>query len=234
MLFKNHKVYFSIILPTYNRLDLLPKAVDSVLAQTYQNFELIIIDDGSSDGTREYIKKNYASRLESEKIKYIYKENSGVCKTRNVGLRVARYPWIAYIDSDNEITSDFLEIYKQAIEQHRNTILFYACVRRIKSHTLIGGEFDYKKLLHRNFIDLGTFVHHRSLYDQLGGFDENMTRLVDWELIIRYTKEKPVHFIDKVVLLYNDINDHTRISNTEDIDKNFAYVYKKHNINIKS
>ena len=217
-------------MPTYNRVDLLPKSVGSVLVQTYQNFELIITDDGSTDGTKEYITKNYAQELKSGKIKYIYKENSGVCKTRNAGLKAARNPWIAYVDSDNEITTDFLEIFANAILQNPKNKLFYAKAIRLSNQKFIGKEFDYNNLIQKNFIDLGTFVHHRCLYDKLGGFDENMTRLVDWELVIRYVKENPVHFINKVVLLYNDVNDHTRISNTEDRDKNLAYMYKKHNI----
>ena len=219
---------FSIILPTYNRINLLPKAINSVLGQTYKNFELIVIDDGSKDGTKDFIAKNYASYLASGKIKYIYKKNSGVCRTRNMGLKVTQYPWIAYIDSDNEVTPDFLETFSTAIQQNPKIKLFYAKAIALSNEKEIGRKFNYNKLLRSNFIDMGTFVHHRSLYENFGGFDENMTSIEDWELILRYVKHEHIKFIDKIVLLYNDFNDHERITTTVDAQKNLEYLYNKH------
>ena len=220
-------VSFSIIMPTYNRKNFIDKAVDSVLRQTYQNFELIIVDDGSTDNTKKFIQKQYSKELKSGKIKYIYKENSGVCATRNIGLRHAKNKWIAYLDSDNLLFPCFLETFATNIQKHKNKTFYAKCIS-MKRKSVIGKEFDYKKLIKANYIDLGIFVHHRTVYEKLGGFDEKMTRLVDWDLITCYTKKYKPYFIPAKVMLYNDIDDHVRITNSANYYENLRYFKKKH------
>ena len=220
-------IAFSIIMPTYNRKPIIAKAIDSLLHQTYQNFELIIVDDGSTDNTNSYLQKYYAKEIASGKIKYFYKENSGVCKSRNYGLLFAENEWIAYLDSDNLLYPHYLEMFVQHIMKHKNKI-FYAQLRTMSNRKILGSKFNYKKLLKANYIDLGVFIHHRSIYQKLGGFDENMTRLVDWDLIARYTKKYKPFFISKPVILYNDLDNHTRISNSASYNDNFRYFKKKH------
>ncbi len=220
-------ISFSIIMPTYNRKDIVGKSIDSVLQQTYQNFELIIVDDGSTDNTKDFIQKQYAKELKSGKIKYIYKENSGVCPTRNVGLQHAKNEWITYIDSDNLLFPNFLEVFVRNIQKHKNKT-FYAEWKTMNKGKIFSNKFDYNKLLKANFIDLGVFAHHRSVYEKLGGFDENMTRLVDWDLIATYTKKYVPYFIPVPVMLYNDIDDHVRITNSANYYKNLRYFKKKH------
>lgn len=93
-----NKPTVSIIIPTYNRSQLIARAVKSVLNQTYQNFELIIIDDGSTDNTRELV-----TSFNDERIRYIrHEENKGEAAARNTGLKAARCDYIAYQDSDDE------------------------------------------------------------------------------------------------------------------------------------
>ena len=217
---------FSIILPTYNRKELTVRAIHSILAQTYQNFEIIVVDDGSKDKTKEYLDKHFAEEIKNKKIRYFYKPNEGVCKARNYGLRHAKYNWIAYMDSDNTMMPNFLETFTLNIRTNNNMV-FYC-----KSETMLGGiigkNFNLKSLIKGNYIDLGIFVHHISVYKDLGGFDENMTRLVDWELIVRYTKKYEPFFIQKVCMLYNDINDRIRISNNNSYISNFNYYKSKH------
>ena len=220
-------ISFSIIMPTFNRKKFIGQAVDSVLQQTYQNFELIIVDDGSTDNTKKFIEKQYAKEIKTGKIKYIYKENSGVCKTRNVGLKNAKNEWIAYLDSDNLLFPCFLEIFASNIQNHKNKTFYAKCIS-MQKRNIIGREFDYAKLIKANYIDLGIFVHHRSVYENLGGFDENMTRLVDWDLIACYTKKYTPYFIPVKVMLYNDIDDHVRITNSASYYDNLRYFKKKH------
>ena len=90
-------VNISIITPTYNRKHLIGEAIDSVLAQGYTDFELIIIDDGSSDGTGEYIKEHYSD----SRIKYFYQQNKGQNFARNHGLQRAKGKYICFLDSDD-------------------------------------------------------------------------------------------------------------------------------------
>ena len=220
--------FFSIVVPAYNRKFCIAKAIDSALAQTYRNFELVVVDDGSTDGTEEFVRERYAGELASGKVVFKRKENSGVCKTRNVGLRLAKGDWIAYLDSDNEILPFFLEVFARAILSNPGSSNFYARQVFVNAHLIAGRPFDLGALLERNFIDLGVYVHKRSLVDELGPFDENMTRLVDWELIVRQSKQYTPTYINTIVMMYNDDNGHARITNSAKLKANFDYVKIKH------
>ena len=208
-------IYFSIIMPTYNRSFCIEKAINSLLNQTYKNFELIIIDDGSTDNTKELIEEKYPNELLDKRI--VYKKldkNQGVCKARNIGLKLARYDWIGYLDSDNEMLPDFLETFKNTISENLDDKIFYSKLYG-SDGLIVGKPFDYNSLLKDNFIDIGVFIHHKSLIKRYGNFDTTLKRLVDWDLILRYTKnEKPV-FIDKALLKYSSENNYARISNSE-------------------
>ncbi len=219
--------FFSVIIPTYNRANLIIQTIHNILGQQYQNFEIIIIDDGSTDNTKEEIYKHFAPELKSKKLRYFYKKHSGVCKARNYGLAHAKHDWIAYVDSDNLIFPTFLNVFAQNIISNKKQKTFYCAACSFSGNTM-GGKFNYDELLKANYIDLGTFVHHKDVYRKLGGFDENMTRLVDWDLIARYTKKYKPIYINEICLLYNDSNTHTRISNNTDLDKNMEYFRKKH------
>ena len=222
------KVKFSVIMPTYNRKDIISEAIDSLLNQTYQKFELIIVDDGSVDDTYSYVKNKYGKELKKGKIKYYYKENGGVCKARNYGLSKAGYEWITYLDSDNMVYPVFLETFAVAIQENPNVKTFYADMCRDSNRKRASRDFDLNQMYFANFIDLGVFCNHKSVYDELGGFDENIKRLVDWELILRYTKKYTPYHISKSIMLYNDIDDHVRISNSLNYRDYFNYVRKKH------
>ena len=218
---------FSIIVPTYNRKDILAYALYSVLAQTYKNFEIIIVDDGSTDNTKEYINEIFSHQIQKKKIKYFYTKNQGVCRARNYGLAHAKNDWIVYLDSDNVWQANYLETFARMISKEINTNCFYCNFTTYKQN--YGGKaFDFEKLLLGNYIDLGTFVHKKSVYEELGGFDTNMTRLVDWELIIRYTKKYTPVYINKSCLLYNDFCNNNRITNNANYFNNLNYVRKKH------
>ena len=109
-------VFFSVIMPTYNRAFCIGRAIDALLAQTHQDFELIVVDDGSTDGTAELIQSKYADALASGKLVFLPQEkNAGVCAARNKGLEKARYAWIAYADTDNVPRPDFLETFANGI-----------------------------------------------------------------------------------------------------------------------
>lgn len=214
-------------MPTYNRAFCIQKAIDSLLTQTYQEFELIIIDDGSTDDTEKLIKEKYLDKLHNKKIIYKkLKQNKGVCKARNIGLKLAHNSWIGYLDSDNEMLPDFLETFKKSIIENPKNKIFYSQLQRTDGQ-VIGQPFNYENLQEANFIDLGVFVHNKSLIQKYGKFDTNLRRLVDWDLILRYTrKEKPV-FIEKVLLKYSENNNYSRITNTESLQDAKLIIDKK-------
>lgn len=231
----DNSIRFSVIMPTYNRKHCIRDAIDSILKQTYSEFELIIIDDGSDDGTGTMIQSVYSDELKSKKINYIFYPNHiGVCRARNEGLKYAKYDWIAYCDTDNVWYNNFLESFSYAIKDNPEGKCFYAKLKK-KSNGVIFGvpEFDKEKFFLGNYIDLGVFVHNKSLYELYGGFDENLKRLVDFDLILTYTKHNKPIFVDKCVLLYNDMSIFPRISVTEDFNIALSYILKKHHISTK-
>ena len=223
-------ITFSIILPTYNRFQSVQKAIDSILKQTHENFEIIIIDDNSSDGTKKIIEEKYKNHITNKKIKYIQcVEKIGVSRARNIGISYAKNEWICYVDSDNTIPCYYLTVYANAIIGNPNHQSFYGRALNLGTGTLIGRPYNRENLIEANYIDLGTFVHKKELFNKLGGFDSNLTRLVDWDLIIRYTEHAPPFYISNACFLnYNDKNCNSRISNKESFLKNHTIISKKH------
>lgn len=184
---------FSVILPTWNRRDTLEEAVTSVVAQTYRDWELIVCDDGSTDDSESLLSARFADEIADGRIRYLRLTHGGVGAARNAGLRAAGGEWIAYLDSDNRWHPDYLLMTAAgyATQRHRRTA--YACMH--VHDEAEGSEFirclpylGWSRLLAGNFIDLNVFSHHRDLYRQLGGFDETLRRLVDWDLILRYAR----------------------------------------------
>ena len=114
------KPFVSVVIPTYNRLEQLCAALDSVLAQSYSNFEVIIVDDGSKDGTREHMESLISSRLESDRpIRYVFQANQGSSVARNRGIAEARGEWIAFLDSDDIWYRDKLQWQVRAVETYK-------------------------------------------------------------------------------------------------------------------
>ncbi len=219
---------FSVIIPAYNRAFCIEHAINALLGQTYKDFELIIVDDGSTDGTENLIRERYKEEIASGWIIYIrLPENRGVAAARNEGLKRAKKEWITYADTDNTPLPDFLETFAAAVQKHKNQCI-YAKIRHTGSGAVFGEPFKYTSLLKGNLIDIGAFAHARKVYERLGGFDESLTRLVDWDLILTYTKKYPPLFIDRIVLQYNDSNQFKRISNTEGYAQNAQKIWRKH------
>ena len=113
----NMKPFFSVVIPTYNRADVLSRSVDSVLSQTYQNFELIIIDNGSTDGTQQWVSDNY----QDDRIIYHHQEGSGSpASPRNTGISLAKGQWICLLDSDDRWSGDKLQHVFDSIQASKN------------------------------------------------------------------------------------------------------------------
>lgn len=187
---------------------------------------MLIIDDGSTDNTDLYITEKFSKEIKSGKIVY-HKllNNAGVCVARNMGLKLAKNDWIAYADTDNTVRTNFLEAFADAIRENPKTKTFYARIQFLKAGGTLGHPFDFKELCRGNYIDISVFCHHKLLVEELGGFDTNIRRLVDYDLILTYTKYYPPVYVDKVLMDYNDKNDFRRITNSE--DANIQYVYQK-------
>ena len=117
------KPFFSVIIPTYDRKDFLLIAIDSVLNQSYTDYELIIVDDGSSDKTKTTIKKLHGN---NKKIIYTYQKHQGVSSARNKGLLKARGKFISFLDSDDRFLRNKLLIFRDQIKKHPKYKVFYS------------------------------------------------------------------------------------------------------------
>lgn len=203
----NAKPMVSIIMPTYNRATVLPRAINSILTQTYKNFELIIINDGSTDSTAHYLKG-----LRDDHIKVISQANAGAAKARNAGLELARGKYIAYLDSDNVWHDAFLEVMVECMQKNQ---LIY-CSQNLLLCDVKGGEhriiarktrttpYNPAALISGNYIDINAVMHTRAVLNITGNFDESLKTLEDWDLFTRIVIAYPfqVQHIDQVLCDY--------------------------------
>jgi glycosyltransferase involved in cell wall biosynthesis len=193
----------SVLMPTWNRARVIARAIDSVLAQRYESFELIVVDDGSRDATGELIRERYGS---DPRLLYLPVEHGGVSRARNVALARARGELVAYLDSDNCWSESYLLVMANLLADHPEARSAYCGVLiqdRIRgARSLLLRDYDRAALLERNFIDLNAFVHRWDLFRQRGGFRDDLPVLVDWELILRYTRGSDPLYADCVLATY--------------------------------
>ena len=204
----------SIILPTRDRELLVVKAIKSVIDQTYQNWELMLIDDGSQDNTVKTVEATF----QDSRIKILQSHGNGVCEARNIGLQASKGKYIGYLDSDNTWTPEYLEtMMLNFIQSGAKTA--YAVLQCINCYPVKFRQetFEFNKLITRNFIDLNVFMHQRDLLEDAGTFDTNLKRMVDWDLIIRLTKDNHPSFAYFIGALYDSGPSVDRITNRESL-----------------
>ncbi len=192
----------SVIIPTYNRRHTLERAIDSVLSQTFKPFEIIIVDDGSEDGTRNWVQEAYPS------IKYIYQSNNGVSSARNKGIRSSRGSWIALLDSDDEWMPEKLEDQVIFINEnpgslfcHTNEIWIRNGVRvnQMKKHKKYGGDI-FKYCLDMCRISPSSSLINKEVFEDVGLFDESLTVCEDYDLWLRITANYTILFLDRPLI----------------------------------
>jgi len=195
----------SIIMPTYNRGEIVRDSIDSALAQSYSHFELIICDDGSEDDTEALI-----AAIDDPRVIYVRQENQGAAAARNTALQRAKGDIIAYLDSDNYWHPAYLELVVAAFTRMpgRSSVYFDFIdfhLRRDGSLSIRSTErppFNHEQLIERPFIDLNTFAHRRELYDLFGGFDQALIRRQDYDLILKYTWLRDPYHVPISAALY--------------------------------
>jgi glycosyltransferase involved in cell wall biosynthesis len=193
----------SVIIPTFNRQALLDRALDSVVAQTLQPQEIIVVDDGSSDDTRAMLLTKYPH------INYSFLDNQGVSAARNRGISVASSPWIAFLDSDDEWLPDKLQMQFTALQQNPDYRLCHTeeiWIRRGKrvnpmnKHQKSGGHI-YDKCLALCAISPSSVIVHRELFERVGLFDETLPACEDYDMWLRICSEHAVLFIGKPLIV---------------------------------
>lgn len=189
----------SVVIPTYNRVHVLGRAIESVLSQTYGNFEIIVVDDGSTDSTKAMIAENYG------KVRFLSILHSGVSSARNRGIMAADGEWVAFLDSDDywlpqklERQVEFLRAHPQYMICHTNEIWIRNGVRinQGKKHRKSMGWF-FKPSLHLCLISPSSVIIHKSVFETCGVFDEQLEFVEDYDLWLRITSRYPVGYVDE-------------------------------------
>jgi glycosyltransferase involved in cell wall biosynthesis len=199
--------FVSVIIPTFNRKELCRKAVSSVLNQTYKNYELIVVDDCSDDGTSaEYL---FGKEQRNTYIRQKY--NCGVSKSRNTGVSHSKAEWIAFLDSDDEWHPNKLEKQVQWISNNPSYNIVQTKeiwirkgvrVNPPKTHEKIAGLI-FKESLERCMITPSSVMLRKKLFIEIGTFNESIPACEDYGLWLRITLNHPVGLIDEYLLTRN-------------------------------
>ena len=159
----------SIILPTYNREKYLNRSIDSVLNQTYKNWELLIIDDGSNDKTL-LIVKSYLNKFPN--IRYFFHENRGAAYSMNIGMENSRGKFVTFLGSDDEYLANHLEKRVHYLEKNMNVDLLHSPAKIIGDE-YVKDKYDLTKKIHLdNCILGGTLFGRAEVFQKLNGFEE--------------------------------------------------------------
>ena len=196
----------SVIIPAYNSEETIAKTIQSVLNQTFTDFELIVINDGSQDSTLDIV-----NQFSDPRIKVFSYPNQGVSDSRNRGLNHALGEFISFLDADDIWTADKLEIQLQALQDNPEAKVAYSWTDYIGekdefilsgSHNTINGEI-YEKLLMSNFLDSGSnpLIYKQALVE-VGEFDKSVTPAEDWDMWLRLAHKFKFVAVPKVQILY--------------------------------
>lgn len=203
----------SIILPTYNRAKVIARAIRSVMNQSYQRWELIIVDDGSVDQTASIVRS-----FQDPRISYLYQYNSGVSAARNLGLTHANGSVIAFLDSDNFWDREYLT-YTIAYMRAHNLDSVYSILRMIDSSDNVQSyrakEYDSEDLNERNYIDLNVYAFNKKLIEDGTSFDNQLRRAVDWDFIVRTSRKGTCELAYFCQCSYLAEDDESRLTNSE-------------------
>lgn len=205
----------SVIMPAWNREELIRPAIESVQAQTYENWELIIVDDGSTDTTVEVV-RTYAAN--DSRIKLFTPGHGGVCKARNHGISNAKGEWVAFLDSDNSWRSNFLHTAIAMLDESGMHVGYGAMKMNKAGSVRYRATAPNPKLLETgNYVDLNALVVSRGVLKRINGFDESLRRMVDYDLVIRLSKVETFIYIPVLAVEYTDHEDVSRITTTESV-----------------
>jgi glycosyltransferase involved in cell wall biosynthesis len=235
----------SIIIPAYNRGYILPRAINSVVRQTYVNWELIIVDDGSTDDT-----KTIVEQYSDPRIKYFFQENAGQSAARNTGMRNATGEWLAYLDSDDELLPLYMETMLRWIDNNPNTLYLLSKYSRqieiYKDSEIFESYEDSVNVadtltvrdifLRKYYLSSVGFMHHRTIVSEGIQWDEALPRMPDWDFFMTIAERFPEQFLyvqEELAVYHRRMGTDGLSSNTsyKMMADAFEYIYQKHKNN---
>jgi glycosyltransferase involved in cell wall biosynthesis len=197
----------SVIIPSYNAAKFLPEAIESVLAQTYPAFEIIVVDDGSTDNTGEV-----AARYSG--VRYIRQENQGLARVRSRGVRESRGDYLVFLDHDDRLFPNALQIGVNGLDAHPNCAFAFGICKLIAADGLpleSGSSiletpfetFNYQSLLRgRCLVPPATVMFRRSVFESIGEFDADLAPVDDYDMYLRIARAFPIYCHNQVVAEY--------------------------------
>ncbi|HRK60990.1 MAG TPA: glycosyltransferase [Candidatus Omnitrophota bacterium] len=204
------KALISVIIPSYNRAPILERAIQSVLIQKGPPFEIIVVDDGSTDETEKVVHNLFrlAGNTRPLPLKFVAQENRGVSAARNTGIYHSKGEWLAFLDSDDEWLPGKLEAQTRFFEAHpeyqicqtdeiwiRNGVR----VNKMKKHEKKGG-WIFNECLPLCAVSPSAVMMHRSLFDEVGLFREDYPACEDYELWLRVAPRYPIGLVPEPYL----------------------------------
>lgn len=226
----NSKV--SVIIPTYNRAKYILETLESVLNQSYKNYEVIIVDDGSTDKTKEALKPY----ILNNRIIYIYKDNGGPASARNAGLAITRAEYIAFLDSDDLWLPDKLEQQVKYLDEHKDIGLVFTdavvfteaktgSIKEIARVVFTGDDLSFKALFMGDYIPSLTVMVRNPCIENVGYFDESPDLRIggeDYEMWLRIAWRYKIGHIAKILAQYRQ---HTQNLLGVDLENNYmSYI----------
>jgi glycosyltransferase involved in cell wall biosynthesis len=192
----------SVIIPTYNRPGMLCEAIESVLSQTYKDYEIVVVDDGSTDNTKEVVKKY------GDKLRYFYQNNQGPSAARNQGVDRSSGAYLAFLDDDDLWLPNFLETHVRTLDEEGD-LAFVCSGAYVVNET--GKQIDIWKmrasnsfldLYHMNFVLTLTVLLRRQCFDAVSGFDRRFKICQDYDLWLRLAMKYKFRYQDMLLAKY--------------------------------
>lgn len=219
-------ICFSIIIPLYNKEKSILDTVNSVLKQTYTNFELLVVNDGSTDNSAEVV-----SSFTDSRIKVVDKANGGVSSARNLGLKNSIGEWVLFLDADDRFSIDALEVFAQLILSYNKCKVIvsnYWCESTNKTVSKSYGKRErvikntMKSLWLREYYSRpGNTAIHKSVFEKTGGYDEQLSYNEDYEFSLRLLSYHSIVYTPKKLMCYNLV-DNEESKKRHPIDRDFS------------
>jgi glycosyltransferase involved in cell wall biosynthesis len=217
----------SVIIHTYNNEKFIAETVESVLNQTYKDYEIIVVDDGSVDGTRDALLPYMHG------IRYHYKENGGIASAKNAGISLSQAEFIAFLDHDDLWVPDKLKLQMECFNENPQVGLIYAKYTSFRDGKELRTKPEkgysgwiFKALLAKSFIQTSTVIVKRECLNAVGPYDESFSLGDEYDMFLRISKRFQCGFIDKGLTRYR-VHETNASKNDFLFDNENLGVYKK-------
>ncbi len=241
MINKKNNIFFSIIICCYNSQKYISETIESILKQTYKNYEVVIINDGSFDNTEKII-MDYKKKIKN--LKYIFQNNKGFAYSRNIAIQNSNGEWIVIIDHDDVCLENRLEIHCNQINMNKNeSKLFFANTYHFNENKILKKHFDQfnlnninlsKKYASSNLLTKGCFIDTESVVFKkdeaisIGGFNSYYKYLADYDFFIRMGEKYSLSFTTQLVSMWRVHNQQATIMMKNIYNKELIKLYSNY------